>query len=151
MTPASWSRRARPRRADALLRLPPTPRPGVRTGVDLVDVARLERLLARRGPAVVATLLTDAERADCEADVRRVANRLAAKEATAKALGTGIGAVGWHDVEIVTGPCGRPDLRLHGPAAARARRLGLTSWSLSLTDDGGRALAAVVASGRGPR
>ena len=76
---------------------------------------------------------------------------LAAKEAVAKALGTGIGTVRWRDIEVrCDGPQGRPELRLHGAAASVAASLGLTQWDVSLTHTDGQAAAVAVAQQTDP-
>ncbi len=116
-----------------------------RIGVDLVDIRRFAHLLELRGSGVRDRVFTTDELHDCRGVPERLAARFAAKEATAKALGTGIGPIGWHDVEVRAGPRGEPAIRLHGGAAALAHRLGLTHWAVSLSHDAGRAVAVVVA------
>lgn len=126
-------------------------RAGVRSfavGVDVVDVTRLARLLLRRGADLTDRVFTPAERDGCAGDVRRLAARLAAKEATAKALGTGIGPVGWRDVEAPP-TRGAPRLVLHGAARRAADEQGLDRWELSLAHDTTHAVAVVVAAGSG--
>lgn len=115
-------------------------------GVDLVEVRRVAALMARYGERFTGRVFTAAELADCAGRAESLAARWAAKEAVAKALGTGIGAVAFQEIEVTRGPVGQPELRLHGCAASLAARLGLTRWALSLAHDGGLALAFVVAS-----
>lgn len=110
-------------------------------GVDVVDVARFAATL-RRTPTLADRLFTPAERAVERPE--RLAARFAAKEALAKALGAP-GGLGWHDAEVVTAPSGRPALQVTGTVAEAAGRLGVVSWHLSLTHDGGVAVAMVVA------
>jgi holo-[acyl-carrier protein] synthase len=110
-------------------------------GVDVVDVARFEKIL-QRTPSLAGRLFTPAERAI--GGPERLAARFAAKEALAKALGAP-GGLGWHDAEVVTEPGGRPSLRITGTVADAAARRGVASWHLSLTHDGGVAIAMVVA------
>ena len=74
-----------------------------------------------------------------------LAARFAAKEAVAKALGTGIGRVTWHDIEILRGREQAPGLVLSGTADSLARDLGLTTWSISLSHTQSHALAMAVA------
>lgn len=126
-------------------------------GSDLVDIQRIERSLARFGERFQARIFTPIERA--KADSRAVprvraatyAKRFAAKEACAKALGTGFrDGVFWRDMAVVNLPGGRPTLVLTGGAAARLRALtppGMRAEvSLSMTDDYPLAQAIVVIS-----
>ncbi len=109
-------------------------------GVDLVSVARVEAALERT-PALAARLFTDAER---ELPVRSLAARFAAKEAAAKALGSPPG-LRWIDLEIGRATTGQPHLRPGGTVAETAVRLGVRRWHVSLSHDGGMAMAMVVA------
>ena len=116
----------------------------VGVGVDLVEIARLERALGRtRGLA--ARLFTDAERG---LPGRSLAARFAAKEALAKALGAPRGLL-WTDAEIIAAPSGRPELKVYGTVAEAAGRLGVARWHVSLSHDGGIATAVVVAESEG--
>ncbi len=117
----------------------------LRNGVDVVSLARFERALQRAtGGRLVQRLFTPAEIALCAGRVESLAVRFAAKEAVAKALGVGLGALALHDMEVLHDARGAPLLQLHGTALARATALGLTDWSLSLSHDGGVALAFVT-------
>ena len=111
-------------------------------GVDVVLVTRFEQQL-RRAPALRERLFVPAER---ELNTRSLAARFAAKEAVAKALGAP-GDLHWHDAEVTVGDHGRPHLEVRGSVAGRAAQLGVTSWHLSLSHDGGIASAMVVAEG----
>jgi holo-[acyl-carrier protein] synthase len=116
-------------------------------GVDLVEVDRMRTVLART-PGLVERLFTEGERAYAQAAVdptERFAVRFAAKEAVMKALGVGLGAIDWHDVEVVRGERGAPDLRVTGRAQAVADELGVTSWLVSLTHTTSMAEAVVIA------
>ncbi|MDQ3611812.1 MAG: holo-ACP synthase [Actinomycetota bacterium] len=118
----------------------------VGVGVDVDEIARLDRALTRT-PRLARRLFTAGE-----LEARRpgsLAARFAAKEAVAKVLGTGLGDVAWREIEILANERGRPVLVLHGAAAARAARLGLRHWSVSLTHLAGLALALVVATAAG--
>lgn len=112
----------------------------VAVGVDLVSVERFAAVLART-PSVGPRLLTDAERAG--RDVASLAARFAAKEALAKALGAP-GGLRWHDAEVVTGEHGEPGLVVRGTVAEAAARRGIAGWRVSLSHDGGLAVAFVV-------
>ena len=111
-------------------------------GIDLLEVERLERALARR-PGLAERLFTDGERAFAAGRARpalALAARFCVKEAVAKALE--LDAWSWHDVEVVGGG-GPPQLRLAGAAAARARELG-AEVKVSLTHTTGMAGAVAV-------
>jgi holo-[acyl-carrier protein] synthase len=123
-------------------------------GLDLVEVARLERLLGGQGsPARARRFLercfTARERAYCEARrdrASRYAARFAAKEALVKALGAPAG-VRWLDIEVSRAE-GAPSVRLGGTAERAARDMGVDAVHLTLTHDGGVAAAAVVLESR---
>ena len=108
-------------------------------GVDVVDLERFKASLART-PALKAKLFTPAEG---ELSLQSLAARFAAKEALAKALGAP-GNLEWHDAEVVSLPSGQPTLELSGTVLARANDLGVTATHLSLSHDGGVAIAFVV-------
>jgi holo-[acyl-carrier protein] synthase len=116
----------------------------VGVGIDVVDIARFERSLVRT-PGLAVRLFTEGERAR---PPRSLAARFAAKEALAKALGAPRGLL-WADAEIITTPSGRPHLQVSGTVADAAARLGVASWHLSLSHDGGVASAVVIAEGDG--
>jgi holo-[acyl-carrier protein] synthase len=117
----------------------------LRTGVDLIEIARLAQTLARHGARAYQRFFTAQERADCEDRAASLAARFAAKEAVAKALGCGIGEVGWKEIEIVRNANGQPELRLRGAALARAEQLGLRDWAISLSHTHEHAIAFVIA------
>ena len=118
-------------------------------GVDLVEVSRVAAIIADKGARVFERLLTPEERAYCESrpdPATHVAVRLAAKEAVYKALqGTALArGIGWREIEITRAPDGRPDVRLNGTAAGRARELGVGRVLLSLSHTHQAAIAVVV-------
>ena len=120
------------------------------TGVDLVEIARVERALSRHGDRFLERVFTPAEVLYCRARPAELAARFAAKEAVAKALGVGMrmmarGGIGWREAEIVGDLRGKPLVRLHGRAAERAEELGLTEWAVSLSHTHEHAIAFVVA------
>ncbi|GAC1653524.1 MAG: 4'-phosphopantetheinyl transferase superfamily protein [Gemmatimonadaceae bacterium] len=122
-------------------------------GIDLVDIARVERLLASKGDRALRRLFTEGELAYALAKSRpamHLAARLAAKEAAFKALaGTDVArAIGWRDVEVANGTHNRPTLRFHGTAAARTRALGVTETWVSLSHTLTTAGAVVLLEGR---
>lgn len=121
-------------------------------GSDLCDIRRIERSLARFGERFTHRVFTDGERARCDARAARApgyARRFAAKEACAKALGTGFSAgVFWRDMEVVNLPGGQPTLRLTGGAAARVAQMVPAGHEarlhVTLTDDPPMAQAFVI-------
>lgn len=117
------------------------------SGVDLVEIARIWTALARHHDRFLTRVYTPTEIAQCNERVESLAARFAAKEAAAKALGTGIWrhGIGWTDLEIVRAEHGAPSLHLHNAAKQRAAILGWTTWSVSLSHDSERAIAFVVA------
>ena len=121
----------------------------LRTGVDLIEISRLSDAVSRYGDRFLARIYTPAELELCAGRVESLAGRFAAKEAVAKALGCGIGEVGWTHIEILSDRNKAPVLHLHGQAVQKAEELGLSSWSLSLSHGQTQAVAFVVAMGAG--
>ena len=119
----------------------------LRTGVDSIELERVEATIQRYGQRFLERVFTPRELADVGENVASLAVRFAAKEATAKALGTGIGDVGWQEIEILRGPARQPNLYLHGRASDLADNLEMETWSLSLTHNRSHAIALVVAIG----
>ena len=123
-------------------------------GSDLCDIRRIEKTLAQHGPRFIARIYTDIERAKSEGRANRAASyakRFAAKEACAKALGTGFShGVYWRDMGVVNLPGGKPTMALTGGAAARLAALtppGHTAKiDLSITDDFPMAMDIVIIS-----
>ena len=116
-------------------------------GIDAVEVDRFREVLARR-PRLADRVFTAGERsyaARANDPVPRLAARFAAKEAVMKALGVGLGAFGFHDVDVVSAPSGAPSLVLSGRAAALAADQGVVDWRLSLTHTSRSAMAIAVA------
>jgi holo-[acyl-carrier protein] synthase len=111
-------------------------------GVDIVDIARLGTILERT-PKLRDRLFTDVEKG---LPIASLAARFAAKEAVAKALGAPPG-LGHRDAEITTAAHGRPRLGVTGRAAEVAEELGVKRWHVSLSHDGGFAVAYVIAEG----
>ena len=119
----------------------------LRTGVDMIEVKRIEDGIARLGDRFYKRFFTEGERLYCDGRFPSLAARFAAKEAVGKALGTGIGDVRWVEIEVVCDDRGKPDLVLHGDAAQLAAEIGLTQWSVSLSHTKTEAIAFVVAMG----
>jgi holo-[acyl-carrier protein] synthase len=117
----------------------------LRTGIDMVETGRMESTIQRYGERFTGRVFTPNELAEVGENISSLAARFAAKEAVSKALGTGIGTVGWKEIEILRGPERQPVLHLHGSAARLAAELGLTQWALSLSHTQTHAVAVVVA------
>jgi holo-[acyl-carrier protein] synthase len=123
-------------------------------GSDLVDVRRIERALERHGERFLTRIFTAAERATADRRAKRYetyAKRFAAKEACAKALGTGLRAgVFWRDMGVVNLASGRPTMRLTGGALMRLQSITPAGCEaridLTITDEGPMAQAVVVIS-----
>jgi holo-[acyl-carrier protein] synthase len=116
----------------------------VGVGVDVVEVERMQAALART-PTLAGRLFTEAEQT-----VRtpaRLAARFAAKEAVAKALGSGIRGFAFRDIEVVGDDDGRPEIHLHGSAADVAAARGVTRVHVSLSHTATLAVANAVAEG----
>jgi len=121
-------------------------------GIDLVEVARIARMLDEHGDRFIARCFTDGERGYAESVARRRAERyavrFAAKEAVFKALGTGWrSGISWRDVEVVRGPAGEPSIRLSGRCSTLAAAMGVHRWLVSLTHVSSHAAASVIAAG----
>jgi phosphopantetheine--protein transferase-like protein len=116
-------------------------------GTDLVDIDRFRKVLART-PGVADRMFRDAERVYAEqaADpTARLAARFAAKEATLKSLGLGLGGMNLSDIEVFKHDDGRPELRLHGDALVVAERAGAVRFLVTISHTDHLAQATVVA------
>lgn len=134
-------------------------------GVDIVEVARVRDAAERWGARFLRRVFTPGELADCDAESSAprfdsLAARWAAKEAVAKALGVGLSGLGagasapgallhFHEIEVVRASSGRPELQLHGGAAAAAAAHGVARLALSLSHTADYAVASVVGLGEG--
>ena len=119
-------------------------------GTDLIEIARIEESLERHGERFLHKIFTQSEIAYClqkkRSSAESFAARFAAKEAGAKALGTGISrGVSWKELEVRREIGERPTLHLSGRAAERAAQMGVRTLSLSLTHSRDVAMAVVVA------
>jgi holo-[acyl-carrier protein] synthase len=123
-------------------------------GNDIIDIRRIEKTLARYGDRFCQRVFTDIERRKSDARAQRAASyakRFAAKEACAKALGTGLNAgVFWRDMGVVNLASGRPTLKLTGGALARLEAITPKGYrpriDLTITDDFPMAQAIVIIS-----
>ncbi len=117
-----------------------------RVGLDVVPLARVERSLNARYDAFVRRFLTNEELSLClgKRIVEKIAGKIAAKEAVMKVLGDGWPTIPWTDIQILVGERGRPVALLGGKAAQLMRGLGLSSVDVSVTHDGGLAIAVAL-------
>ena len=127
--------------------------PVVGVGVDAIEIERVRTALTRT-PTLLERMFTERERASCVTrcgDLRYggLAARFAAKEAVAKALGTGIAGFNFRDIEILSGENGRPTIQLHGGAVTVAAAAGVTTLHVSLSHSAGVAVANAVAEADG--
>jgi holo-[acyl-carrier protein] synthase len=120
----------------------------VGSGIDLVEIGRIKQSVDRYGKRFLDRVYTAAEQAYClrkRNSAESLAARFAAKEAGAKALGTGISyGVSWLEIEVVREPGGKPTLEFHGRAAQIAAQLGVARAALSITHTAELAMASVV-------
>ncbi len=118
-------------------------------GVDIIEIERIQQAVSRWGDRFLNRVYTQSELAFCRGRVPELAVRFAGKEAISKALGTGLFGVSWREMEVLSDPRGKPLVRLHGRAATRASRLGLTDFAISLSHSRDFAIAFVVAGDHG--
>lgn len=119
------------------------------TGTDLMEITRVGQSIARFGDRFLARVFTQDEIAYCRRKTHNAAEsfaaRFSAKEATAKALGTGIArGISWTEIEVCRAPGQRPTLRLSGRAAQRAADMGVRNAHLSLSHSRDFAIATVI-------
>lgn len=117
------------------------------SGIDLIEIERIREAIERHGDKFVARIFTEYEQKECKGRIPSLAARFAAKEAVAKALGTGIGDVSWLDIEIRGDENNAPRLYLSGMAEVKAKEKGLSNWSVSLSHTESHATALVVVVG----
>jgi holo-[acyl-carrier protein] synthase len=121
--------------------------PELATGIDLIEVARIQRAAARHGDRFYQRFFTQQEIDFCHGRATSLAGRFAVKEAVAKALGTGVGDFNWTDIEVVCDGRGKPELVLHNRAKELAEEQGLRRWSITLTHTDTHAMGMAVALG----
>jgi holo-[acyl-carrier protein] synthase len=117
-------------------------------GIDLIDIDRIQDVLARFPDRFRLRVLTDAEQRYCGRKIERIAGRWAAKEAISKVLGLGVRGVGWREIEILPNRAGAPQVYLHDRAARRAEALDLDEVTVSISHERRMAVAVAVAHRR---
>ena len=115
------------------------------TGVDIIEIDRIERSINRFGDKMRNRIFTPQEQTYCAGKLPSLAGRYAIKEAVSKALGTGIGDVNFTDIEVVNDERGKPELVLHNNAKRLAEELGLSQWSISISHTNTHAIGFAVA------
>lgn len=118
----------------------------IAVGIDIIEVERVRKVFEKHGERFLQRVFTEAEIRQCRGKVTRLAGRFAAKEAISKALGTGLHGVAWREMEIVQIRSGRPTVRLHGKARARAELLGISAFDVSIADLAQFSIAVAVAA-----
>lgn len=113
-------------------------------GTDIVEVARIEKVVARWGEKFLQRVYTESELKLCRKRLPSLAARFAGKEAVIKALGTQTRGIGWREIEILSDPEGKPLVRLYGKAQSQADALGLGGLAISLSHSKEYAIAFVV-------
>lgn len=124
----------------------------LRTGIDLIEVERVESAITRYGERFTRRVYTEGELKYCAGRVTSLAARFAAKEAVSKLLGVGIqhhAGVDWLEIEVVSAENGFPTIALYGKAQARAAQLGLAEIALSFSHTREHAIAFVVGQSNG--
>jgi holo-[acyl-carrier protein] synthase len=118
-------------------------------GIDIVETARIRKLVENHGPHFLDRVFTAAEQAYCNQNPKRyfehLAGRFAAKEAVLKVLGTGWrGGIGWTDIEVVKELSGQPKVNLTGECARVAAEMGIVRWHLSISHIETHATASAI-------
>jgi holo-[acyl-carrier protein] synthase len=113
-------------------------------GVDIVEIARIDRAIARWGERFLRRVYTEPELSSYRGKSSSLAARFAGKEAVVKSLGNQTGGIGWRDIEILSDPDGRPLVCLYGRAQEQADLLGLKGFAISLSHSREYAVAFVV-------
>ena len=113
-------------------------------GIDIIEIARIEKAIVRWGDSFLHRIYTDAEIGSYHKRPSSLAARFAGKEAAIKALGIGNKGASWKDIEILSDPGGKPVIHLHGKMLNRATSLGLDKLSISLSHSRDYAIAIVA-------
>lgn len=119
----------------------------LRSGIDTIEISRLREIKPAIRERFIQRVFTEQEIAQAKDRDEVLSGLFAAKEAISKALGTGIGRVGWQEIEILHLPTGQPFVILHGAAKQVADDFNLTEWSVSISHDRTKAIAMAVAAG----
>jgi len=113
-------------------------------GVDIIEIARIEKAVTRWGERFLKRVYTDREAELCQNRVASLAARFAAKEAATKALGISMRGMSWQEVETLANSDGQPMLYLHGKVQSRAKEIGIKELAISLSHSREHAIAMVI-------
>jgi len=113
-------------------------------GIDIIEIARIERAIARWRKTFLQRVYTDLELRLCRQKTSSLAARFAGKEAVIKALGTSSKGISWREIEILSAPGGKPLVHLYGKAQNQAKSLRLDKLAISLSHSKEYAIALVV-------
>jgi len=114
------------------------------TGIDIIEIDRIAGVQNRFPKRFLEKIYTPGEISYCRQRAPQLASRFAAKEATMKALGTGIRGIPWRSIEVIRERGKAPTVLLHGPAKRKAEALGIVRFSLSLSHSKNIAIASVI-------
>lgn len=114
------------------------------SGVDMLEIDRLREAMENHGERFLNRVFTARELDENIRKVESLAGRFAAKEAVAKAFGSGIGDVAWKEIEILRAESGQPLLVLHGAAESKSKEMKIVNWSLSISHTKEHAIAFAV-------
>jgi len=115
------------------------------TGIDIIEIGRIEKAIARWGKRFLKRIYTESELEFCRNKSPSLAARFAAKEAVMKLLGTGRKGICWREIETLSLPTGKPVINLYGQAKNKARELGLREINISLSHSREYAIALASA------
>ena len=118
-------------------------------GTDVVELARIDALTEKQA-SFKTRILTKKEASDCytpHKNVARIAGRFAVKEAVSKALSTGIGQIGWQDIETINGESGAPEVVLYGAAKSLAEARRVQRIHCSISHEKSVAVAMIILEG----
>lgn len=114
-------------------------------GIDIIEISRIEQAIRHWGDRFLQRVYTNREINLYRKKAASLAARFAAKEAVMKALDTGDKGIGFRDIEIISGPNGKPVVKLHGPAKRLATELGIVNLAVSLSHSRDNAAAVAIA------
>ena len=113
-------------------------------GTDIIEIHRIEQAISNWPSSFLRRIYTKAELDNCHDVASSLAARFAAKEAVMKALGTGAKGLNWRDIEILSNSNGVPLIQLHGRAQEKAKEIGITEFSITMSHSKQHAIAFVI-------